>query len=188
MEWPCKELGLGLSPYRAPRHNFDILPQGLSTCSPCPGEDGSEAHPSRRFFPLPHLTSPEPDASTSSFRTDFPSASIPAARVMARVGPASRGGQKATSADVLECAQAAGKGAGPTHPRSRAPSVRPQTVYLAQQKGRALAKSPRRPGRVSCSRLVWTPSGPEPPTAPGQGGAERRETGSVWGGPWQQTW
>lgn len=41
---------------------------------------------------------------------------------------------------------------------------------------------------MGCSRLVWPPSGPEPPAAPRRGGAECGKTSSVVEGPWQQTW
>ena len=80
---------------------------------------------------------------------------------MARVGPASRGGQEAASADVLESVQTAGQGAGGRshHPQSRAPSVQPQPVYLAQQKDQSSAEAPRRPeqGGLQQARLasIW---------------------------------
>lgn len=117
-----------------------------------------------QFCPSPGLTLPRtrlrgiPDATASSFRSDFPSASVPVKGEGLAVALPAEGSRKLLLLTVLTMLRSGAGG------RSQVPPalgvLRPHLpVCMAQQKGQALAKAQRRPGRVGCGGLVWTPSG-----------------------------
>ena len=69
------------------RHGCDILPQGPLHLQPLPRRGSPRSPPLPEILSLTSSHLPEPDANTSSFRIDFPSACIPAAGGDGQGGP-----------------------------------------------------------------------------------------------------
>ena len=75
--------------------------------------------------------------------------------------------------------QGRGLGAGPTTLRAGPPRCSPSLFTWLSKRASLQRRLQGGPSRVGCSRLVWPPSGPEPPAAPRRGGAECRKTSSA---------